>query len=47
MYAHMGQVKDNRLYFYCQYREGTTVKTVFVPSDQLAEAIRALKDVKK
>ncbi|MCQ2081507.1 MAG: hypothetical protein MJZ11_07595 [Lachnospiraceae bacterium] len=33
----------NGVYFYRQYREGTMVKTVFVPGDQLAEVNRSIK----
>lgn len=33
----------NGVYFYRQYREGTTVKTVFVPGDQLTEVSKSIK----
>ena len=33
----------NGVYFYRQYREGTTVKTVFVPRDQLTEVSKSIK----
>ena len=40
----------NGVYFYRQYREGTTVKTVFVPGEQLAEVnnnIKRRKEIEK
>lgn len=32
----------NRIYFYRQYREGATVKTVFVPDNQISEAKQSI-----